>query len=95
MYRELAGRTIGSPEESARYECYGLLVDHDGTKFEVTVWALDEKHALNRLACVAGARWFYRVIDVYPDARRDEYMIARAEDEHFGELCRWETQETR
>ena len=67
MYRELAGKTIGSPaDETKGYRPYCLVIEHDGTTFHLDVWALCEDHAELRLDGVAGPRWFYRVRDVSP-----------------------------
>lgn len=66
MYREFAGKVIGADasDPGDPMTPHSLLVEHNGLKFLVVVWAFNGPHAKLRLADHAASRWFYRVIDV-------------------------------
>lgn len=62
MKNEFGGKIVGMPL-SDRF-LWDLMVEHDGSKFCVLVWGQNAQHAIARLAVMASARYFYRVLDV-------------------------------
>lgn len=63
MKNEFGGKVVGS-DDGGLLGAWSVLVEHNGERFTVIVWAQNRQHAIARLAVVASARYFYRILAV-------------------------------